>query len=174
MGSRGPEFAYRAAMPSAPTLQRILVPVDFSDCSAAALQQALMLQRVAGAHIHVLHTYDLPALAPANAMLLVGELDASPVQHAQRFTTQRLAEFLAKLSIQPSDTLRTSIAVGEAAATIVEQAEGDAVDLIVMGTHGRTGWSRALLGSTAERVLHAAPCAVLTVKVPPITPDVDH
>lgn len=144
--------------------ERILAPVDFSDCSASALQHAMMLQKVSGAHIHVLHTYDLPAFIPPHSMLVVAELDGSLVQHAERFTTQRLEEFLAKLSIKPGDTFRFSIEVGPAAPTIVSVAEREQSDLIVMGTHGRTGWSRALLGSTTDKVLHSAPCPVLTVK----------
>lgn len=152
------------AMKASGSFERILVPVDFSDCSASALQHAMMLQQASGAHIHVLHTYDLPAFIPPHSMLVVGDFDASLVEHAERFTRQRLEEFSAKLSVKPSDTVHFSLEVGPAAPTIVSVAEREQSDLIVMGTHGRTGWSRALLGSTTDKVLHSAPCAVLTVK----------
>lgn len=132
-----------------------------------------MLQQLSGAHIHVLHTYDVPAMVPPHAVLLGGELDASSVEHAQRFTSQRLADFLTKLSFKPGDTLQASVELGPAAATVVELATREKSDLIVMGTHGRTGWSRALLGSTAEHVLRSAPCPVLTIKSPPGRPNAD-
>jgi nucleotide-binding universal stress UspA family protein len=124
----------------------------------------LMLQQLSGAHLHVLHAYDLPAFIPPTSMLLVGELNASLVEHAERATKQHLFEFLAKLSLNLGDTLSASVEVGPTAATIVAVADRERVDLIVMGTHGRTGWSRALMGSTAEKVLHAASCPVLTIK----------
>lgn len=145
-------------------LERILVPVDFSDCSANALAYAVMLQQCFGAHIHVAHAFTVPAFVPPHAALLAGELNASSVEHAERFTAQHLREFLGKLAIKPNDTLSTSVELGPPATAIVALARREKCDLIVMGTHGRTGWSRALLGSTAEQVLRSAPCAVLTVK----------
>ena len=145
---------------------KIAVPVDFSDCSGAALERAAALQGVMGAQLLILHTYELPVLSMPQATLMAGEMNASLVERDARFAQQQLDEFITKRSLTRSDTVRTLIEVGPAAETIIAVAEREEADLVVMGTHGRTGLARVLLGSTTERVLRAVSCPVLTVRGP--------
>jgi nucleotide-binding universal stress UspA family protein len=145
-------------------LTKILVPVDFSACSAAALRHALALKQAVGASLDVVHTFDLPTSLPPYVVVLMDGVDASLSQHAERYATAQLAGFLTGLGAD-EETRRTSrVLVGPPAPTLLEAAVEGKHDLIVMGTHARTGLSRFVIGSTAEKLLRAAPCPVLTVR----------
>ncbi len=129
------------------TLQSILVPIDGSPPSLAALAHAVTLAEDYGATIHVLHV--VPPVEPLTA----GARDETdPAMNA--------AIDRAKLSLAQRVSHRT--VVGDPIREIVEAAR--TVDLIVMGTHGRIGRLHELLGSVAENVVRNAPCPVLTVR----------
>jgi nucleotide-binding universal stress UspA family protein len=130
------------------TVREILFPTDFSEVARQAAMTAGDVARYFGARVHVLHVSG-PGAEPA------AWLDAA----------------VAGLGIGVQAIKRT--ASGTAARCIVQYAAEASVDLIVMGTHGRTGVSQALLGSVAEAVVRLAPCAVLTVPARfslPVTP----
>src|SRR5574341_1130723 len=123
------------------TIRQILFPTDFSDAARLAGTTAVDLAHQFGARLHVLHVVPPvtdPTPAPANLRAVAAELDRglSPV---------------------------TVITSGLPARQIVAYARKNAIDLLVMGTHGRTGVTRALLGSVSEAVVRQAPCRVLTV-----------
>ncbi len=122
-------------------IRQILFPTDFSDASRAAGETAADLARQFGARLHVLHVV-LPVTDPA------------PAPAALRAVADELGRGL---------PLVTAVASGLAARQIVAYARKNAVDLVVLGTHGRTGVSHVLLGSVAEAVVRRAPCRVLTV-----------
>ena len=122
------------------TVRQILFPTDYSEISANAGRTAAQLARHFGARLHVLHVVP-PVTDP-------GPPEALPTA---------VAKLGAGLDIV------TAITTGRPAHAIVEYAIRYDVDMIVMGTHGRTGVSRALLGSVAEAVVRRAPCLVLTV-----------
>jgi len=121
---------------------QILFATDFSESAEAAAPVARDYARHLGARLHLLHV-SWPGTDPVVPPLL-----------------SKLAEELAA-----EVPVVTAVESGAPAARIVAYAERYRVDLIVLGTHGRTGVTRALLGSVAERVVRTAPCPVLTVPV---------
>jgi nucleotide-binding universal stress UspA family protein len=138
-------------------IQRVLCPVDLSDFSARNLAHAVALARWYRAEVIVLHVY---TAAPSPASVFEGTAPPA-LAEADR---QRIEDWLRRFVEPrlPSDVpSRIEIREGAAAAGIVEAARG--ADLLVMGTHGRGGFERLLLGSTTEKVIRTAPCPVLTV-----------
>ncbi len=135
-----------------PPIARILVPLDFSPQSARALAYAEELARRFGAELLLLHVSELLAVVPGS------DLIEAKVLTAQRDLTL-LAERLRESGLTASGTVRA----GAAHAEIVRVAAAERSDLIVMGTHGRGGLARALMGSVAERVVRRAGCPVLMV-----------
>jgi nucleotide-binding universal stress UspA family protein len=141
-------------------LHTILHPTDLSERSQAAFHFACALAKDYGAQLHVLHV--VPPGAKQLAPLLDVGSQATPVN-----ALAALWEELRRL--QPPDAaVRTEhrLEEGQAASMIVRVADEIHADLIVLGTHGRTGLSRVLMGSVAEQVVRRAGCAVVTVKMP--------
>ena len=136
----------------------ILHPTDFSPGSAAALVYARDLARESGARLVVLHALDAGAPLVDEGAVLPSGLDE----------LRELARQQLKTIGPPDPTLRVEcdLREGPPAAEILAAAAELPADLIVLGTHGRTGFRRLALGSVAEEVLRQAPCPVLTVKAP--------
>ena len=145
------------------TIRRILCPVDYSRFSRHALDQAVALARETGAEILAMHAC---AVAPVTEVVTVGApipLEPARFSPAYRQTLVReLHDFTTEVEAGGL-VIATSVVERDPVAAIVETAERWSADLIVMGTHGRSGFERLLLGSVAERVLRKAPCPVLTV-----------
>lgn len=139
--------------------KRILVGYDGSKFSDAALTEALRLAKDAGGEITVVcaleRDYEMEAMAPE----LEGEYGKKADEDLQR------AEKIIKRS--GIDYKRTEVSWNTPYKAIVAKAQEKKSDLIVLGTHGRTGLMRLLMGSTAERVIGHAPCNVLVVRSPP-------
>lgn len=139
-------------------IREILFPTDFSEPARYAGQYAALVARSVGAGLHVLHVPILP-VPPAG--------DVAPADgHAAR---QRAGDRLRQLVAEPEFQgvpARVSVDGLIAEDAIIAAAAGS--DLVVMGTHGRTGWSRLVLGSVTERVVATAPCPVLVVKHPEV------
>jgi nucleotide-binding universal stress UspA family protein len=130
-------------------VRTILQPTDFSKHSTYAFQLACALARDRGARLIVLHVIPVPTLQEKFAY------------------REEVEEALAGIRApDPQVRLERRLEVGDPAARILEAAQAIPCDLIVVGTHGRTGLGRALLGSVAEQVVRRAPCPVLTVKTP--------
>jgi nucleotide-binding universal stress UspA family protein len=145
------------------TIRRILCPLDFSRFSHHALEQAMALARETGAEVVALHAC---AVAPVTDVVHVGA--AIPFEPARLPVSERQA------IVRELDDVIREVGAGGLVVTpkvvernpvdaIVETAERWPADLIVMGTHGRSGFERLLLGSVAEKVLRKAICPVLTV-----------
>lgn len=131
----------------------ILHPTDFSDNSKTALSVACALARDYGARLVVLHVAHVPTME--------GYQTVDPA------AVRKEAENLLHTLQLPIETVRAErlckvVELGETDATIVSTAKELGADVIVMGTHGRTGLKRVLMGSIAEHVLRQAPCLVLT------------
>jgi len=133
-------------------LQRILVPVDFSPCSGAALDYAVFLATHLGAAIVIVHASGEPG--GSSEVEALSSLDPEG-SHSR---------LLAGLRERGFERAEARLALGPVDRVIVDEAVGDAIDLIVMGTHGRHGLRHLALGSIAEHVVRAAPCPVLTVR----------
>jgi universal stress protein A len=139
-------------------LQHILVPIDFSEASRQAVAFAVPLARKFAAMITLVHVVQ-PVVYPDE----VGPWVVSE-QLVSKASSKELAAWGKKL--MPAALLkRTIVRFGQPYHEIAEAARTQRVDLLVITTHGRTGLQRALLGSTAERVVRHAPCPVLTVRV---------
>jgi nucleotide-binding universal stress UspA family protein len=141
-------------------LRKILVPTDFSDGAAEALRVAVDLARRLDGEITLLHVYQMPVYP---------ELAVSAEAVRDFLTTVQDALARAKDAVNHMDGPSIGIAQveGQPAAGIVAFAQEGKFDLVVIGTHGRTGLSRLLIGSVAERVVRTAGCPVLSVRTPP-------
>jgi nucleotide-binding universal stress UspA family protein len=147
---------------------RILVPTDFSEPSDAALDYAKELAEKFGASLHLVHVIEEPVVTGAfGAEVYVGGDSPRFVAALQADAESRLA-----VRVTPAERTKlratTEVLMGPCAPTIVDTAADRGVDLIVMGTHGRTGVAHALMGSVAERVVRMAQCPVLTVHAKPV------
>ncbi len=142
---------------------KILVPTDFSDCAAAAQATAVDLARRLGGEIVLLHVL---VEAPLYGEGLLSAPRVQSVYDAQRkWAEGALAAQTADLR---GDGIKASwrAMAGVPFEEIVSIAVEECADMIVIGTHGRTGLNRVLLGSVAERVIRLARCPVLTVRRP--------
>jgi nucleotide-binding universal stress UspA family protein len=143
------------------SLQRILVPVDFSALSKKAMRYAVKLSQVFNAEISLFHVIE-PDLPP----FFDGATMAPPIisngTTARR--TNRMKRWISSARSAGATRIASIIQIGLPAHQIVETARNMDVDLIVIGTHGYTGWKHLAIGSTAERVVRAAPCPVLVVR----------
>jgi len=144
------------------TIRRILVPTDFSATSDAALDFAKTVAQSFGASLHLLHVFADPVLsggfseayAPMPPDLRASLIEDAGKQIVNRLTAEERLQFRAT----------TEVVSGFPAMAIVEYAQDHESDLIVMGTHGRTGMAHLFTGSVAERVVRLAACPVLTVR----------
>jgi nucleotide-binding universal stress UspA family protein len=138
---------------------RILCPVDFSEPSRAALESALMLARWYQSTVFVPHVVQI-ALPPA-PFSPTPPVVLTPAQ--QEEAARQVAEFVATCG-PGAVPVETSVHVGSAVAEILRQAAELPADVIVLGTHGRSGFEHLLMGSVTERVLRKAACPVLTIR----------
>lgn len=141
----------------------ILVPTDFSATADAALDYGKDLAAAVGASLHVLHVLEDAYMGGSFA----GELYV-PESPTLRAAMVKEAESLLEHRVSPADRerlrARTAVIVGRSFKAIVDYADEHGIDLVVIGTHGRTGMAHLLLGSVAERIVRTAPCPVLTVR----------
>ena len=147
--------------------KKILVATDFSAGADAALELALALRQQLGASVTLLHVYDAPNVYTEVypfGVDLIAEMERG-AREAMTALVERAKARAAVLGGESSPITGTVVA-GVPQHTIVEIAADADYDLIVVGTHGRTGLRRVMIGSVAERVVRRAPCAVLTVRGP--------
>jgi nucleotide-binding universal stress UspA family protein len=144
------------------TIKTILVPTDFSEPAVAALNYGRTLAAQFGATLHVVHVVEdlmLKAITAEGFVTYMPDLQRQ-LEEAARKRLDAVIAGQAAGAARIVPTIITSNSAAEAIATFAKDAR---VDVIVIGTHGRSGVSRLLLGSVAERVVRTAPCPVLTV-----------
>lgn len=137
--------------------KKILFPTDFSPGSEAALEMATALARDSGATLLIAHVEEIP-LATGGAEFLYSVPEPA---------TEEIREMLH--DVVPKDAnvpYEHHLLAGDVATAIVDFSESENVDMIVLGTHGRRGLTRLLMGSVAELVVRRAKCPVLTIKQP--------
>jgi universal stress protein A len=142
-------------------ITRIVVPTDFSGPSDAALEYARTLAERFGASLHLLHVLEDPDTGGVSESFIV----TSPTWRTTLLDDAR-SRLSHRIKARESALVHTTgeVIVGNAAETIVDYAATRNADLIVMGTHGRTGLAHVLFGSVAETVVRTATCPVLTVR----------
>ncbi len=156
-----------AAAPAdrAVVIGRILVPIDFSECSLDALEYATQFAKHRGAAVTILHTLEP---VPYNLdFTLHSSQDWREKRDYLQGRLQVLCAILTSNRIRADQVLKAGLPT----ESIVEYAREQGHDLVIMGTHGRRGISHMLTGSVAEAMLRLAPCPVLTVRKPAFGPD---
>jgi nucleotide-binding universal stress UspA family protein len=143
------------------TPHRILCPTDFSECATDAARYAVDLAARLGARVTLLHVYMAPVYAlPDGSSFIPGPQTLAELESGARRGLEALRAQLAR----PEVEIDVDTADGPTAEMIATTALDEKYDLIVMGTHGRTGLRHLLLGSVAEKVVRTAACPVLTVR----------
>jgi universal stress protein A len=142
--------------------KKILCPTDFSEASYKALSAADEIARHFSAEVLLVHVVEpLVTAPPGPATFNVAEYQIQLVGSAKSGL-----EAVAKERFSKGVKVEQTVLEGGPAYQIVHLAEREQVDLIVIATHGQTGWRHLLFGSVAEKVVRLASCAVLTVQVP--------
>lgn len=144
--------------------RKILVPVDFSPSSRVALEYAVTLAARFQSTVDVLHCWEVPAYLRPDLTVWSGEVSLTLADHARREAEKAMKEFLADVKPAEGIQIAPRVVSGAPYVTILGAIEEGKCDLVVMGTHGRTGLSHMLLGSVAERVVRHAHCPVMTVR----------
>jgi nucleotide-binding universal stress UspA family protein len=140
-------------------LKKILVPIDFSDCSKKALQYAIPLAKEHGARITLL--YVVPT---SYAVGEYGGYDHASILADMRTSGKKEIDRLAKDMVGGEVPVNTIVSGGAPAREIIKAAKAAEMDVIVLSTHGRTGLKHVFLGSVTENVVRQAPCPVLVVR----------
>jgi len=136
-------------------LRKILVPIDFSDCSKKAVAYAAALAKQFHASVHLLHVQARPTPIPA-----VIDFPVAPESGEEaRENLRNLAR-----SIDSTITNQITVAVGDPEDEILRAIDENNIDLVIFGTHGRTGLQHWIHGSVTERVLRRANCPALIVR----------
>jgi nucleotide-binding universal stress UspA family protein len=141
-----------------PVFEHVLVATDFSESAHRALDAAVTLAKAMGARLTVVHVWDAPGFVYANVAYIPAEALTAIVATAQKLLDDTVA--MARKEHPVTDgTLRQGVAWRE----VLAAREDLSADLIVVGTHGRSGLGHLFLGSVAEHVVRASPVPVLTV-----------
>jgi nucleotide-binding universal stress UspA family protein len=148
-------------------IQHILAPTDFSELSQQGLTTALQLAAAFGAKLLLLHVIEPPPYPVEGVM--PSPFGATLLDDLERQATRDLAQMLPDTHGSPVQIMRR-VVVGIPYRKIVEVAEQEKSDLIVMTTHGRTGLSHLVMGSVAEKIVRTAPCPVLTIRPTSVAP----
>ena len=150
-----------------PQIKRVLVPVDFSEYSREALRYAAFMAETLGASLTALHMHwDPPSYVGVEVLMTpIPNRDQTLQEFARTGAEKQLEEMVTSLDVPWADKVERIIEAGDAAQGILRHAEG--FDMIIMGTHGRSGLDHWLMGSVAEKVVRRAPCPVLTIRYQP-------
>lgn len=140
--------------------RKILVPTDFSSSSRAALDHAAVIANRFQSEIALIHVIESATYSVTDTLIVVNH------EAALKATAEALIDNLYKECVERGLPATKAVVSGTPYREIIKKAEADRVDLIVIGTHGRTGFERLLLGSVAEKVVRLSRVPVLTVRSP--------
>jgi universal stress protein A len=150
-------------------VKKILAPTDLSTLSLAGLRYAFGLARSFGAEVIVYHVINRDEIMHFSEQLkrfgnpvAIGRHTENLIEESRDALSHFLQDNLGDLL--PLVEVRTKVEIGLPYKNIVERARDDGADLIVMSTHGRTGFSHVLLGSITEKVVRTAPCPVVSIR----------
>lgn len=145
--------------PTPINIRKILVPVDFSDCSRKALRYALAFARQFSAQVVLLHVVHVNYTG-----IEFGLIDFPVLEEEMAKNARKSLEEMAGTEVGGSAPVEVVVRVGQTVREIADAAREAETDLLVISTHGNTGLKHVLLGSTAENVVRYAPCPVLVVR----------
>jgi nucleotide-binding universal stress UspA family protein len=145
------------------TINKVLVPIDFSDYSKSALRYAVNFAKSFNAEIIVIYVVE-PVIYPPDFSM--GQIAMPSINTEWDDRAKDELQKLAKSEIIGAVKVKTIIKTGKPFVEIIETAKEENVDLIIIATHGHSGVEHILFGSTAEKVVRKAPCPVLTLREP--------
>ncbi len=146
-------------------IKKILSPIDFSEFSFEAMRGAWELAKDVGAELHLLHV-----VAPHTIfvpLLLTRDAEGAREMAREAAMMQQAEDELARIKkdqLENSPNVVTSEVVGPTVPKIIDYAEREGINLILVSSHGRTGFNRMLIGSVAEKLVRGAPCSVLVLR----------
>lgn len=143
--------------------KRILVPVDFSTCSENALALATKVARQHEGTLIILHAWEAPHFPGGDVLIHVPGLEADTLEKVAHEQAETALESFCESHCAAGDDVKRLLMTGNPYRVILDAMKAEAVDLIVMGAHGREGLAHLLMGSVASKVIHHATCPVLTV-----------
>jgi universal stress protein A len=147
--------------------RKILCPTDFSEPSYAALKDATELAGHFSAELLVIHVLPpVPVPYPYPEPLVFAGFDVALYQEEMTLFSQNALKEMVAQKVSPQVRPLTTVVIGDAPQEIIRLAEQEQVDLIVIATHGQSGWRHFVFGSVAEKVVRLAPCPVLTIRAP--------
>jgi len=145
------------------TINKVLVPIDFSDYSKSALKYAVNFAKSFNADIILIYVVE-PIIYPPDFSM--GQIAMPSINTEWDDRAKDELQKLAKNEIAGVASVKTIIKTGKPFVEIIETAKEENVDLIIIATHGHSGVEHILFGSTAEKVVRKAPCPVLTLREP--------
>jgi nucleotide-binding universal stress UspA family protein len=145
--------------------RRILCPTDFSDPSLNALKAAREVALQSQAEIILLHVVSPVPIAPPGG--LQGLDTAAYLQELLAYARESMDRAVGEMRLPETVAVKKLVLTGNPGDEIARTAEDQGVDLIVIATHGLTGWRRFISGSVAEKVVRLSPCPVLTIPAQP-------
>lgn len=148
------------------SISQLLVPVDYSDCSRAALVFAVGIAEKIGASIDVVHVWDRPTYVSESIRVQHEGESRSLIDMIRENAETDMNDFLAKTAPTTKVPLSHRVISGNPAARVLEELRRGQYQLLVVGTHGRAGLRHLLLGSVAEKLVRLSPVPVLTVPAP--------
>jgi len=146
-------------------VKKILSPIDFSEFSFQAMRSAWELASDVGAELHLLHVVVPHGIFVP--LLLTRDAETAREMAREASMVQQADEELARIKkdqLDNSPKVFTSAVIGAPVAKIIDYAEQNAIDLVLISSHGRTGFNRMLIGSVAEKLVRGAPCSVLVLR----------
>jgi nucleotide-binding universal stress UspA family protein len=148
-------------------IRRIMVPIDYSQNSQIALSYASELATSFGASLDIVHVWDRPTYVTDAVMVQRPGEAHKPIGELIRENAQKdMNEYLASVTLPSGVSAESRLLSGEPAAALLGELKKGEHDLVVLSTHGRTGFAHLLLGSIAEKLVRLSPVPVLTVPVP--------
>jgi nucleotide-binding universal stress UspA family protein len=148
-------------------IRHILVPIDYSQNSQAALSYAAELAVTFGASLDIVHVWDRPTYVTDAVMVQRPGEAHKPIGELIRENAQKdMNEFLGGITLPSGVPTTSRLLSGDPAASLIGELKKGEHDLVVLSTHGRTGFAHLLLGSIAEKLVRLSPVPVLTVPAP--------
>jgi universal stress protein A len=147
--------------------KKILCPTDFSEPSLKALQYGMELALHFAAELHIVHVIaPVPPQYPYPTPPFISGYDLAAYQQELAVSAENALKELVAQKVSPQVRTLITVVSGDAATEIVRLAREKEVDLIVIATHGQTGWRHLVFGSVARKVVRLAQCPVLTIRTP--------
>ena len=147
-------------------VKNILCPTDFSDPSYEALKAADELAAHFGATLHIINVVPLVPIVEAPIGVESASFNVASYQQELEGQAQKSLKNLAEQKITRGVTAVTEVLIGNAAGEVIRYAGENGIDMIVIATHGLSGWRRFISGSTTEQIVRQASCPVLTIRRP--------